>query len=241
MKTFISHAHQDKWFANRLVKLLNELGVNSWYDTVELCIGDNLLQKIHEGLAECSHFIVILSKHAIRSKWVEEELYTFYQEYVQGKKVKVYPFLLDDVWRQTPTFLKKYVYANFRNSTRKQLNAAGIKAVEKEFRGVALHEGHLIKCYNTQNECRLIVTLPEGKSKAEINQMAQLELKKLRPKLSGQKLLMTGRMTYTLAMMVGAYLGNICREISAYDPQIPDELVPIFLPAVKRQTISRKK
>jgi len=229
MKTFISHAHQDKWFADQIVTLLDQLGVKSWYDTVELFIGDNLLQKIHEGLADCSHLIVILSNHSINSKWVKEELGSFYTEYVSGKKMKVYPFLLEDIGEQMPLFLRKYLYADFRGSTSTQLNPAGVAAVEKELRGVPVYTGAIFKCYRTSEDHRLLVTLPEGKTKAEINHMAHSELVALRSKLAGQSVLFSGRITYTLAMMLGAFLGNSCKSISAFDPKVPNDFTPILL------------
>jgi hypothetical protein len=241
MKIFISHSYQDKWFANRLVAVLKKLDLDTWYDTSELCIGDNLLEKIHKGLSECSHLIVILSKNSVQSHWVKEELYTFYHDYVTGKKVKVYPFLLDAVWDKAPEFLKKYIYADFRKSTRWRLNAAGLKAVTKEFRGNPVFAGKYLKGYRTPLECRIVAVMPEGKTKTEINQMLLAELKKLRPKVAGQKALITGPMTNSLALMVGAHLGNICREIWAYDPRSPDELVPVFLPGSTAKTVAKTR
>lgn len=247
MKIFISHSHQDKWFADRIVALLRKLEIDTWYDTFELCPGDNLLEKIQEGLSECSHLIVILSKHSVHSRWVKEELYTFYQDYVEGRKVKVYPFLLDAVWEQAPRFLKKYVYADFRKSSRLRLRPAGLQALTREFRGTPVFAGKYFKCFRTPAETRIVVSLPEGMTKTAINQTLLAEVRKLRSKLAGQQVFITGRMTNPLALMLGAHLGNICRELWAYDPQVPDELVPVFLPGsnakalVKTRKQSRSK
>jgi hypothetical protein len=198
------------------------------------------LEKIHEGLGACSHLIVILSKHSVQSQWVKEELYTFYHDYVAGKKVKVYPFLLDAVWDKAPSFLKKYLYADFRKSTRLKPDSAGLKAVTREFRGDCIFAGKHLKCYRTPSECRIVAAMPEGKSKTEINTMLMAELRKLRPKVAGQKVLITGPMTNPLAFMVGAHLGNICRELWAYDPKAPAELVPVFLPGSIAKTTEKK-
>lgn len=229
MRTFISYSSQDQWFAEQIVNLFDRLGVNTWYDKVDLFIGDNFLEKIHEGLKECTHLVVVLSKNSINSRWVREELTTFYNKYVEGKKIKVYPFLLEDVWNEVPPFLQKFVYADFRNSSVRQLNAIGIAAVEKEFLGMPTYEGKMFRCYRIAANYRVFVDLPNDKTKTEINQMARAELDALRFKLIGQKVLIGGRLTYTLALMIGAYLGNICQSISAYDPRYEDEVVPIFL------------
>lgn len=236
MKIFISHSSQDKWFADKIVTLLDQLGVSVWYDKIDLYIGDNLLQKIHAGLQESSHLIVILSRQSIVSKWVKEELESFYTDFVLGGKAKIYPLLLEDVWEATPAFLKKLVYADFRNSTPDSLNPAGIAEIEKEFRGVPVSEGALLKCYRLGDMHRILVTLPadEGrKSKSQINLEAQKELAVLRGKLAGKDVMLTGRTTYTLALMIGAYLGNICKSLQAFDPKREGghEFVTIFLPS----------
>ncbi len=236
MKIFISHSSQDKWFADKIVALLDQLGISVWYDKVDLYIGDNLLQKIHAGLQESTHLIVILSQQSIASQWVKEELGSFYTDFVLGGKAKIYPLLLEDVWDATPAFLKKLVYADFRNSTPSSLNEIGINEIEKEFRGVPVYEGTFLKCYRLGDVHRLLVTLPLDnirKSKTEINSEAQKELAVLRGKLVGKDVMLTGRTTYTLALMIGAYLGNICKSMQAFDPKREGghEFVPVFLPS----------
>lgn len=83
--------------------------------------------------------------------------------------------------------------------------------------------------------------MPEGKPKSELNTMLLPELRKLRPKVAGQKALITGPMTNPLALMVGAHLGNICRELWAYDPKQPDDLVPVFLPGSTAKIAEKRR
>lgn len=232
MKTFITHSSKDKWFADRLVGLLQELGADVWYDKIDLYLGDNFMDKIYAGLEESSHLVVILSENSINSNWVKEELQTFYQDFVQGGKARVYPILLEDVWQRAPKFLRKYVYADFRDSGDESLNPSGVAAVEKEFRGLPVFEGAILKCYKAPEGHRLLVSLPQGKSKAEINEIARAELASLRPALAGAQVTITGRTTYTLALMIGAHLGNICKSLRAFDPKgEAEQYVPIFLPS----------
>lgn len=234
MKTFISHSSQDKWFVKELNDLLDRLGIPYWYDKNELSVGDNFFERIHEGLEECSHLIAIISRNSIESHWVKQELKNFFRKFVEGGKSKVFPVLLDDVWNKVPSYLQDLLYADFRGSTAGHLNKEGIRAIEKIFLGTPIFEETIFKSYSEgKNQRRLVITLPQGKTKKEINQMAKRELDSLRFKLAGQKVIITGRITYTLALMVGAYLGNICKSISAYDPKAEgeDEFVPIFLPS----------
>ncbi|MCW3128830.1 MAG: toll/interleukin-1 receptor domain-containing protein [Methanophagales archaeon] len=72
---FISHASEDKReVADPLFKALTDRGLNVWYDTVSLKIGDRLLEKIDEGLAHSSFGVVILSKNFFQKKWTKLEI-----------------------------------------------------------------------------------------------------------------------------------------------------------------------
>jgi len=231
MKIFISHASEDKWFTDQLVALMDQHDIAVWYDKIDICVGDQFIQKIHDGLDESSHLAIILSEHSIRSRWVREELDTFYQGLVEGHKAKILPLVLDDVWQQAPNFLKKFTYADFRTSTKKALAPKGVDALVNTFRGRPVFDGDYLSCYQADGVYRLFVQLPEGKSKTRINEEVLHELKHVKSKLTGAEVIMTGRITYTLALMIGAHLANVCTSLRAFDPRQKDELVPIFLPS----------
>lgn len=59
---FISHASENKdSFVRSLANALRERGISFWYDEYMLTIGDDLRQKIEEGLLSCRYGIVVLS------------------------------------------------------------------------------------------------------------------------------------------------------------------------------------
>jgi hypothetical protein len=70
MKVFISYTQEDKKYAVLIADRLREAGHEVWYDAWSLRAGDNLIEKINEGLKETDALIVIVSKNALRSKWV---------------------------------------------------------------------------------------------------------------------------------------------------------------------------
>ena len=72
---FLSYAHEDKDFAERIARKLREEGIDVWIDKWEIQPGDSLIQKIFvEGLSECDIFLILLSCASVKSKWVKEEL-----------------------------------------------------------------------------------------------------------------------------------------------------------------------
>ena len=72
---FLSYAHEDKDFAERIATELLKAGVDVKIDIWEIKPGDSLIQKIFvEGLSNCDIFLILISNASVRSKWVREEL-----------------------------------------------------------------------------------------------------------------------------------------------------------------------
>ena len=69
-------------------------------------------QKIGHGLDACDYLAVVLSKHAVESRWVENEWHTKYWDEIEKNKVMVLPLLKEDC--TVPTLLKSKKYADFR-------------------------------------------------------------------------------------------------------------------------------
>jgi hypothetical protein len=72
---FLSYAHEDKDFAERIAVELQKAGIDVWIDRWEIKAGDSLIEKIFvDGLSNCDIFLILLSGASVRSKWVREEL-----------------------------------------------------------------------------------------------------------------------------------------------------------------------
>lgn len=72
MKIFVSHTSSDKAICDRLVASLRSAGADVWYDEHNLGAG-TLRPEIMRELAKRPVFIVVLSKAALTSKWVQDE------------------------------------------------------------------------------------------------------------------------------------------------------------------------
>ncbi len=72
---FISHASEDKdEIARPLAEELQELGLNVWYDELNLRIGDSLRAQIAKGINRSRYAVVILSESYFKKGWTKHEL-----------------------------------------------------------------------------------------------------------------------------------------------------------------------
>ena len=94
MKVFISHAHTDDPFVNKVAAGLEEVGLEVWDATREILPGDNWADKIAQALRESEAMVVLLTPDALRSGWVRWEI-----EYALGKqgyRKRLIPVLVGD-------------------------------------------------------------------------------------------------------------------------------------------------
>ena len=57
---FLSYASEDRVLAEYVATALQGADIETWWDRWEIGAGDSIVQKVNEGLGECSHFIVLL-------------------------------------------------------------------------------------------------------------------------------------------------------------------------------------
>lgn len=73
-RVFLSYAWEDGPLAKRLAEALQQNGIDTWWAQWSIGPGDSLRQKIDEGLAGCTHFIVLLTPASIEKPWVNQEM-----------------------------------------------------------------------------------------------------------------------------------------------------------------------
>ncbi len=111
-RVFISHSGQDSEFAARLCDDLAMAGHRPWIHDLEVGAGDEIIDRIQEGLRDCPYMIVILSRSAVESKWVDTE----WKERLWGeiKTRTLIPVLTEPC--DIPMFLRTRRYADFSRS-----------------------------------------------------------------------------------------------------------------------------
>ncbi len=96
---FISYAHQDADFANRLIDDLRAAGHACWIDTTKLKGGDEWLVTIAEGIINSYAFVILATRQALQSRWVQDEIL-----WARQKKKLIIPLILEDVLGDTRFF-----------------------------------------------------------------------------------------------------------------------------------------
>jgi hypothetical protein len=96
-RVFLSYSHEDRPTAERLASSLQAGGVEVWFDKWEILPGDSLVHKIfEEGLSRADAFVVLISRHSVDSKWLQQELDAAMVRRMEGV-TRIVPVRLDDV------------------------------------------------------------------------------------------------------------------------------------------------
>ena len=114
VKVFVSHSSRDKPIVDRIVSDLTKHGISVWYDKFEIKAGDNIVQKVNDGLKDSKYFLIILSPNALSSHWVTEEMSSAVFIEITSKGIFVIPVLIHDC--EIPPLLRHKRYIDFRKS-----------------------------------------------------------------------------------------------------------------------------
>ena len=110
-KLFISHASQDKEIARQLANDLKVLSHCVWLDEWSVRVGQCISSEIDTALADTHFLILLLSKNAVLSRWVDTEWRAAYWDELKTRSIVVLPVLLEKV--QLPRLLQTKKYASF--------------------------------------------------------------------------------------------------------------------------------
>jgi len=106
-QVFISYAHEDEVYANKIAKSLKTAGLEVWIDNSKLQGGSAWVQEIARGITQSKLVLNILSQDSIESDFVEKEiLYS-----IDTAKKKVIPLRIKNV--QPPLILANVQYIDF--------------------------------------------------------------------------------------------------------------------------------
>lgn len=129
---FISHSSHDKRFVNRLARELRRRGLSVWIDDRQIKVGHKISARIEDGIANSDYFLIVLSRHAVESAWVNEELDSAHFQAIENRRHSLLPVLIDEV--QVPSRLRGYKYADFRASFARGMKALlDVFEIEKDY------------------------------------------------------------------------------------------------------------
>lgn len=73
-KVFLSYGGEDAVIARTIATQLQDHGVETWFAEWDLSAGDSLRQKIDDGIAQCTHFVALLTPTSKHKPWVNVEI-----------------------------------------------------------------------------------------------------------------------------------------------------------------------
>ena len=96
---FISYAHEDSELAHALAKAMEADGARVWLDQGELLIGDSLIDRISEAIAEFDFVAALVSTASVESNWCRKEISLAMSKQVQrgARGVTVLPVRVGNV------------------------------------------------------------------------------------------------------------------------------------------------
>jgi len=98
---FISYSHQDEAFAERLHTDLEQQGVECWFASHDMRIGDKIRPTIDRSIQAHDKLLLILSEHSIDSDWVEAEVETAFEKESRLQQPMLFPIRLDSAVMDT--------------------------------------------------------------------------------------------------------------------------------------------
>jgi len=96
-KIFVSHSSSDKEFALLLVDELKTPETEPWIDHEQIYAGDDVFDEIGEGLSPMDVFILLISRNALDSGWVDLETKYAQLKELHARRNIILAYRLDDV------------------------------------------------------------------------------------------------------------------------------------------------
>jgi uncharacterized protein YjbI with pentapeptide repeats len=98
---FISYSSRDQDFADRIHADLQNKGVRCWFAPHDMPIGGKIRDEIDAAIRLRDKVLLILSKHSIKSDWVEDEVTKAFAEERRRGQTVLFPVRLDEVVMDT--------------------------------------------------------------------------------------------------------------------------------------------
>lgn len=170
-KVFISHSSVDNKFALKLAQDLKEAGIPVWLDVWEIKVGDMIVEKVEEAMAESDFLIVVISKASMNSRWVQEELSAAKTIEIGKRGIFILPALIESCKLPPLTASKRYAdfRENYQNGLREILNVFNRTYIRESeaSRYQTLEKDWHQKIDDIDKELRRIIKLEPGENKKE--------------------------------------------------------------------------
>ncbi|MDR3710048.1 MAG: TIR domain-containing protein [Capsulimonadaceae bacterium] len=112
MKVFVSYSRKDLATVERLLAALDAAGIETAREADRGQWGENLIERINQGVDGADYVIVVLSPSYLESAWSQQELATWRLKEVGSDRPFILPVLIDAI--DMPSFLQGRDYFDLR-------------------------------------------------------------------------------------------------------------------------------
>jgi len=100
----------DKEKVEKIAEQLKADDHRVWYDAWKLQMGDNLIEKISEGIESADVIVIVMSKESLKSKWIKKEIDTITMLEIAKHTIRIVTVLIDPI--KMPNYLSNYPFAD---------------------------------------------------------------------------------------------------------------------------------
>jgi TIR domain-containing protein/trypsin-like peptidase len=115
---FISYSHDDSTFALRLYNSLQASGVRAWLDKRQMLPGDDIYERVREGIRGWDKILLCCSRSSLSSWWVDNEIDEAFQ-----KERDLYKARQRKVLALVPLDLDGYLFDEWANGKAQQVKS----------------------------------------------------------------------------------------------------------------------
>lgn len=109
---FLSHSSSDRPIVERVAAELRGMSLESWLYEQNIQFGDDIPQKLNDGLAKANYFLIFWSASAAKSRWIQSEMNSAFVRWADKQSVFILPVRLDDT--DLPELLRPISFIDFR-------------------------------------------------------------------------------------------------------------------------------
>jgi internalin A len=132
---FLCHSSKDKSLMNEIASDMKSKGIRYWLDQEQIETGDNIIDKITEGLLKSRNIAPCISAHQLRSGWSKNEYQSILGRVISGStKQRVLPLILDNtIDDDIPLFLGNLKFERYNEPEQYQRFISTIQRTASRF------------------------------------------------------------------------------------------------------------
>ena len=139
-RLFISYAHADSEFVDKLTERLDQEKIEYWRDDKDLLVGAVIDRVISQGIQANALFLVVLTPHSIQSTWVQRELDEAAHEAAEGRKVLLPVLAKGLAPAQAPARIRRFRCADLNANAEREYELL-LRSIREHVRGLERASG----------------------------------------------------------------------------------------------------